>query len=580
MSDAPGPSLIPFVIAVTGHRDLRPGDIEPLREQVRNVFAELRRRMPSTPVILLSGLAEGADQLVAEVALEENASLVAALPMPLEIYKTTMGPAARAKMESLLALAINRITLPLVGVKAEELFGNDAARAQCYETLALFLARHGQALIALWDGKHSDRKGGTSQVVHYVRFGAPGAEAEVNEGSHCGVVYQVVTPRMSGSGEAPRVRMVSIGCERRPVARERAVELDEAEGPPRTTFAQVETYIERFNRDALKSTAAGASFVPKLIRSPEVVLSPFQKKLQALYWQADVISLRANERRRWVLGTILVTAIVGTLFYGIHGEMLEPRVELWFTFPAFVLAALLLHRAARARHVEETYLDARAFAEAVRVQFFWELAGLKQPVDRHYLMDRRVDVDWIRFALKNVWLLRDESEDAVTPEPRLVLDHWVKGQERWYGSKARAQAQKVRGREKWSQYGLIAAVGWSILVPASILIHGPWRHFAPWNKLGPNNWVYQVFHVALAVPALLAGAYRFWIEQAGYEEQSREYRFMERKFASRARELEVPSTSLERAQRLVLELGVAALDENGRWLLLHRERPLEVLSSP
>jgi len=30
----------------------------------------------------------------------------------------------------------------------------------------------------------------------------------------------------------------------------------------------------------------------------------------------------------------------------------------------------------------------------------------------------------------------------------------------------------------------------------------------------------------------------------------------------------------------LLNLGIEALKENGRWLLLHRERPLEVLSSP
>jgi hypothetical protein len=35
------------------------------------------------------------------------------------------------------------------------------------------------------------------------------------------------------------------------------------------------------------------------------------------------------------------------------------------------------------------------------------------------------------------------------------------------------------------------------------------------------------------------------------------------------------------AENLLLELGKdAALSENGRWLLLHRERPMEVLSTP
>ena len=571
--DPPSPVLIPFVIAVTGHRDLRPDDIASLRKEIHLVFKELRHRIPSTPIILLCGLAEGADQLVAEIALEEKATLAVAIPMPLEIYRTTMAPDAQAKLDALLAQSSIRIMLP-VDATLEELRSKDEARSRCYETLALFLARHGQALIALWDGKHSDKRGGTSSVVHYVRSGS---QESPDHASRCGVVYQVVTPRLSSSTPAPAVRTVTLGCERHPSAAANFSPQGDAQEPARTTFAQMESYIERFNREALLSIASGSGPEPRLIKAADVPLSPFQKKLQDFYWQADVISLRANGRRRFVLAAILLTAIVGTLFYGIHGEMLEPRVALWFTFPAFVLAALLLHRAARAKHVEETYLDARALAEALRVQFFWELAGLGQPVDCHYLMDRRVDVDWIRFALKNIWLLRADSEKSLAPNYKAVVDHWLKNQQNWYRLKAQRQSNVVRRRERFSQWGLLAAVIWSILVPASILIH---NHFTPGNALGPNNWLYQVSHVALAVPALLAGAYRLWIEQAGYEEQSREYRFMERQFAVSAAQVEAHLDSRETVEKLILELGMEALEENGRWLLLHRERPLEVLSSP
>jgi hypothetical protein len=117
------------------------------------------------------------------------------------------------------------------------------------------------------------------------------------------------------------------------------------------------------------------------------------------------------------------------------------------------------------------------------------------------------------------------------------------------------------------------------------MVPGRWHALAPWKSLGPeeqfgSDWVYQALHVALAVPALLAGAYRLWIEQAGYEEQSRDYRSMEREFSIKARELEKHLDAVAVAQDLLLNLGIEALKENGRWLLLHRERPLEVLSSP
>ena len=62
-------SLIPFVLAATGHRDLRPRDIDALRNEIRGIFSLTRKRMPNTPFVLMSGLAEGTDQLVAEERL-------------------------------------------------------------------------------------------------------------------------------------------------------------------------------------------------------------------------------------------------------------------------------------------------------------------------------------------------------------------------------------------------------------------------------------------------------------------------------------------------------------------------------
>src|SRR5260370_4730134 len=78
----------PLVIGVTGHRDLREEDREHLKNSVRKVFTELRKQYPSTPFVLLSPLAEGADRLVAEVALGENDTwLIAPLPMPNDMYE-------------------------------------------------------------------------------------------------------------------------------------------------------------------------------------------------------------------------------------------------------------------------------------------------------------------------------------------------------------------------------------------------------------------------------------------------------------------------------------------------------------
>ena len=584
-SELPNPALIPFLVAVTGHRDLRPQDQDRLREEVRSVFAGIRRRMPSTPILLLTGLAEGADQFVAEVAVEQNVALVAALPMPIDLYKEQMAAEAQKKLDGLLALSAVRIMLSLEGRKLADIRSSEVVRAECYESLARFLARYGQSLIALWDGRDSQKRGGTSRIVHYVRSGALDENTDEAE-LLCGVVYHVVTPRMSTSTSVPEIKMIQLGCERRPSIANQKKSSDQ-EFAQVSRFAQVEKDFERFNHDVEKFSNRNTPVRSRLIRDETVVLSSFQSRVESLYAQADRISLQANGRRKFVLGSILLTAIIGTLFYGIHGEMFGDRVWLWFSFPLFVIVALLLHRTAKAKHVEDTYLDARALAEALRVQFFWTMAGIAEPVDKYYLVDHRAELDWIRIALKNVWLLHQDQADfpSTTPDLKSVLDNWVVDQEQWYRIKADRQSRSVHLRETVSKYALQLAVAWSVLVPIGITLVARWHVLAHLKALisekqVKSDLVYQIFHIALAVPALLAGAYRLWIEQAGYEEQSRDYRSMQREFSVKAKEIEKNIDAVETAQALLVSLGVEALKENGRWLMLHRERPLEVLSSP
>ncbi len=85
-----------LVVSVTGHCDVRPQDRDALWRRVRSVFLRLKRSCPSTPFVVLSSLTEGADRLIAHVALEPEiaARLTDPLPMsdpPYEVDVHTLG---------------------------------------------------------------------------------------------------------------------------------------------------------------------------------------------------------------------------------------------------------------------------------------------------------------------------------------------------------------------------------------------------------------------------------------------------------------------------------------------------------
>ncbi|MCK5876267.1 MAG: hypothetical protein KAG43_01430, partial [Candidatus Marithrix sp.] len=165
-------NTIPLTFGITGHRDPRTEDLELLRKQVRKVFKLLQQHCPNTTLQLLSPLAEGADSLVAEVALEENIQLIVPLPMPQSIYEQEFDGQAKQKFRDLLKQASQIFTLPLTEGNTEtNIVELNEHRTQQYALVGAFIARHSHILIALWDGVLLDKMAGTAQVVQFKRTG-------------------------------------------------------------------------------------------------------------------------------------------------------------------------------------------------------------------------------------------------------------------------------------------------------------------------------------------------------------------------------------------------------------------------
>ena len=101
-------------VAVTGHRDL---DAASLEGAVRRGLALIRERFDghgrAMPLVVLSALAEGADQLVARVVLEDpRSSLEVSLPLPVGDYRGDFGVEGLRGFDELLPRAATVRTAP------------------------------------------------------------------------------------------------------------------------------------------------------------------------------------------------------------------------------------------------------------------------------------------------------------------------------------------------------------------------------------------------------------------------------------------------------------------------------------
>ncbi len=167
-------------LGVTGHRHLRAADAGILRLRLEDVLrlAAGKNRKPC----LATSLAEGADRLVAEVALELGYTLCCPLPFPASDYERDFANAESVEaFRRLLARAAQVTTVQLPA---------GATREAGYVAAGRAMLAASRVLVALWDGEPPRGEGGTGQMV--------------TEALECGVpvVWLTVAPP-----HEPRVRL-------------------------------------------------------------------------------------------------------------------------------------------------------------------------------------------------------------------------------------------------------------------------------------------------------------------------------------------------------------------------------------
>ena len=167
---------IPFMVGVVGHNDPAVAAKGALEDALRNIFELVYSRYESSPVEVLSSLAEGADQIVADVALEKGCLVRAPLPFPPDVYVQSTSFQSEEAREHFRSLLYDpRVSWFVVPLPAGErdhqqgwagLLNGPQNRNTCYANAGGYIVRHCLVLIALWDGE----LGGTSGTEEMVRF--------------------------------------------------------------------------------------------------------------------------------------------------------------------------------------------------------------------------------------------------------------------------------------------------------------------------------------------------------------------------------------------------------------------------
>jgi hypothetical protein len=162
-------------IGVTGHRpkDLTRADVELLKQQIHGTLQGLQKfvveysyaekctyREPGKPILrVVSSLAEGADRYVAHEAIALGFELQCPLPFSREEccrdFEATEGSVQEFK--DLLANVNTTAVLELDGSRADE--------SGAYLTAGRSVLSQSDVLLAIWNGRETNKEGGTAQIV-------------------------------------------------------------------------------------------------------------------------------------------------------------------------------------------------------------------------------------------------------------------------------------------------------------------------------------------------------------------------------------------------------------------------------
>jgi hypothetical protein len=573
---AKAPPDLPLVVGVTSHRNMAAAEVEPMRQLVRDFFAHLRQEFPELPLVVLSALAEGGDQLVAREALGMGAKLIAPLPLPLQSYVSDFtDEASRAEFVELCERA-EALQLPsLPGNTQASIDVPGQARDRQYAQAGVFISSHCHILLALWDGRESDLLGGTAQVVRFHLSGIMPGLIERRRGPQMvldrgeeSLIYHIACSRSDehSAVQPPLAPLQPLQARWISLEEERAA----TTGMP-DEFQRMFTCMREFNIDRQRyeediSIAAAHAESETAGYAGDAILD-------GLFVAADWLALHFQKRVLLAMRSIhILAALTGVAFVCYSDLPTDLPLQFYFIYVFIVLfgAGVVLAQMARRRDWHRKYVDYRALAEGLRVQRWWLRAGTAATSSSafahdNFMQKQDIELGWIRNVMRAASV--NFIDGATVPVTALekVIREWIGkagagGQLDYYARKT-----EHLSRMHQTTRNLGSACLWlGVAIGVFLALFQ--------SRLGADNTTSLV--AVMGVLAIVAAARESYAYRKGDKELIKQYRYMHGIFA--AARMKLDATQDAESQREILRaLGETALAEHSEWALMHRERPLE-----
>jgi hypothetical protein len=568
---------IPFLIGVVGHRDLVAEEIPLIRVAVARVLERLREENPDVPLRLLCSMAAGADLLVADVAAAIGIEIIALLPYARTLCRKDLeSETERLNFDRLCDMSdVVELSLP-DDANVPDVESSGETRDRQLQRAGALIARYSGLMIAVWNGLDTDHRAGTARAIEFRRRGViPSGDAQV-------------FPRNALLSPQSDDLNFEVRCSRRSRPSPPGVTVlgftgshanggEEIPRPLRTTFGR----MAEFNRDVDSFSGQIAAQGRRLSQPSATPIPGTLQYLDRLFTAADWLGSYHRRcftlalKSRYLLWALMAFLLIAFKKDSTGNAAIAEIVGVLLVFLSGTLLAIWAHR--RAWH--RKYLDYRALAEALRVDFYWELAGVRKEFDgefahESFLQKQDVELQWIRNAMRAVSLqLAIHPRGSISEGFAFTYAHWIgddtsgAGQMSYYRQRIDQLTHGVHVSERIDQMLLFGGLALALAFALDVGLRSASIELLPLHLRGEMLW-------GLALVPVYAAIFEIYLNEKADRALIRQYRYMYDLFRLAAAELRTAKTN-ELKLEILRSLGHACLAEHAQWILAHRDKRIQ-----
>ncbi len=569
---------IPFLVGIVGHRDLVPEEIPQIRLAIERLLQRLSSAYPDVRPVLLTSMAEGADLLAAEVALEAGISVTCVLPFSAtECRLDLQSDASRALFDRVYATA-EHLEVARPGAEAVQ---SDAERREVqFQRAGRVVAHYSTLLISVWDGQDNGHRAGTARTIEYRSRGfVPGGDDDASPANGLlsardnDLMYEIRCTRLSHRSAA--------GVEERGFS---GSDVTDSHELPERLRAILDRNAQ-FNRDV-------DEFYPRIAQEGHrlSLASPYPTPdhlnyLDRMFQAADWLSGHNHSCfTRTIRARYLLWALMAFLLVSFKKESVGTfgTIAILGVLTVFLLG-FCLARWAHHGSWHRKYLDYRALAEGLRVEFYWEIAGVHRQfvgefAHESFLQRQDVELEWIRTAMRAVSLRLDARHGGAVPHGfAQAFAGWVgdddpvngSGQLLYYRTRIEAFEQRIEIVEHVGRALLFLGLALASTFGIEMSLRSVGVDFLPQRLRTTMLW-------AIALLPVYAAIFDTYVSEKADRAVVRQYRYMHSLFRVAARELRATHADVQKLE-ILRSLGHACLAEHAQWILGHRDKRIEGL---